>query len=421
MYLDILRYFIVFWSERSTAVSTADSTQRCAANRNLFFRAPMSPITFVVQACGSWFLHLRSRFCDLDLGALLAVVQVLYGVAVAEGGEAARTLELRQTREGGPVGVWCRGGACSCSGGHRGGGNGRSSRWLSTVGRGPQERLRGVFVPPGRDPVADVHTTHGDQVSVLSAAPLLAAVKLHSSNWGLKNRRRRTTWSESGPHLFVQLPFQLVDLLLQVVYLALRSLPVSALRLEVLRVDENLQDRKQVSQSVGLRTREPVVGLDTDLLLQSLDLLLGFPPDGGHLSFQLLTVADLLLQQDVQPGDLLVEQPRTHRAQCRDQALLGTLLQPQAQASDVVLPAGVVLLPLSVQALNLRDDQSGCLDNCLHTINNQLVVGCLFIVGTYIRHSLPELSVLLLQVEDLGVQTIWIGGVGHLENAGSWS
>lgn len=112
---------------------------------------------------------------SLDFGALFAVIQVLCSVPVVEGGEAARALELRQAREGVPVGVWCCGRTCSGSGGHGGGDGG--SGLFSNVSRGPQEGLRGVFVSPRRDPVPDVHTTHGDHVSALSARSLLKSVK----------------------------------------------------------------------------------------------------------------------------------------------------------------------------------------------------------------------------------------------------
>lgn len=106
------------------------------------------------------------------------MIQVLCGVPVVEGGEAAGALELRQAREGVPVGVWCRGCTCSGSGGHGGGDSGGGGGGLfSNVSRGPQEGLRGVFVSPRRDPVPDVHTTHGDHVSALSARSLLKSVK----------------------------------------------------------------------------------------------------------------------------------------------------------------------------------------------------------------------------------------------------
>lgn len=52
----------------------------------------------------------------------------------------------------------------------------------------------------------------------------------------------------------MQLPFQLMNLLLQVLYLALRSLSVGTLGLKVLCVDEDLMEEKQKQNK-----KEPLV------------------------------------------------------------------------------------------------------------------------------------------------------------------
>lgn len=49
-----------------------------------------------------------------------------------------------------------------------------------------------------------------------------------------------------------------------------------------------------------------------------------------------------------------MKQPGAYGAQPRHQALPRSLLQPLTETSDVVLPAGVILLPLRVQTLNLK-------------------------------------------------------------------
>lgn len=48
-----------------------------------------------------------------------------------------------------------------------------------------------------------------------------------------------------------------------------------------------------------------------------------------------------------------MKQPGADRAQPSGQTLPRGLLQPLTQASDIVLPAGIVLLPLRIQTLDL--------------------------------------------------------------------
>lgn len=86
----------------------------------------------------------------------------------------------------------------------------------------------------------------------------------------------------------------------------------------------------------------------TDLLLQSLDLLLASPPHILQFSVQPLALPYLLFKQAVEPGNLLdLWKSSVHGAQARHQAL-PRHLQPLAILSDVVLSAGVIFLPLRI-------------------------------------------------------------------------
>lgn len=53
-----------------------------------------------------------------------------------------------------------------------------------------------------------------------------------------------------------------------------------------------------------------------------------------------------------------MQQPVADGAQARHQALPGGLLQPLTQTSDVVLPAGVIFLPLRIQTLYLKGGET---------------------------------------------------------------
>lgn len=73
-----------------------------------------------------------------------------------------------------------------------------------------------------------------------------------------------------------------------------------------------------------------------------------------HFSFQPHTLAHFVLQQTIEPGNLLMKQPSADRAQSRHQTLPIGLLQPLAQTSDIILSAGIILLPLRIQTLYLK-------------------------------------------------------------------
>lgn len=92
----------------------------------------------------------------------------------------------------------------------------------------------------------------------------------------------------------------------------------------------------------------------TDLLLQRLNAFSVFAAGFLGFSSQPGALAQFVLQQAVKSGNLLMEQSGAGRGERRSQRRRCHTLEPLAQSSDVVLPARVVLLPLRVQALDLK-------------------------------------------------------------------
>lgn len=95
-----------------------------------------------------------------QFGTLLAVVQVLRGLPVAERGQAPGALQIRQPLAAVPGQIGCR--RCRRS-------------LLLDFGSAPHDGFRGILVPPGGDPMSDVDPADGNQISGVSPCSLLTS------------------------------------------------------------------------------------------------------------------------------------------------------------------------------------------------------------------------------------------------------